>query len=78
MRPTNWKYFVVMRDLGRLGLESVVHPERTRRDIIDMIASGEFRNIAFIHSIDGMSVEDVTEELLSEASALAGYQIAAE
>ena len=31
------------------------------------MASGEYKNISFIHEIAGRTVEDVTEEILSEA-----------
>lgn len=60
-------YYVVMVDYGRRGLEAVVQPEQTRRDIIEMIQHGEFKNIAFIHHVDGLYIEDVTMELMEEA-----------
>ena len=68
-------YFVVMIDHGKRGLEAIVHPERTRRDIIDMVRFGEFRDIAFIHHVyvgDRYSgcanfVDDVTQEILDAA-----------
>ena len=62
------QYFVVMIDYGRQGREAVVDPEITRREIISRIASGEYRNISFIHEIAGGSVEDVTEAILTEAA----------
>ena len=34
-----------------------------RREVVSRIKSGEYRNIAFIHHIDGLFVEDVTDEL---------------
>jgi hypothetical protein len=61
------QYFVVMIDYGRRGREAVVDPESTRREIIARVASGEYKNISFIHEIADRSVEDVTEEILSEA-----------
>lgn len=64
-------YFVVMVDFGRRGLQAVVSPEETRRDIISNIARGEYRGeIAFIHAISGSCVEDVTAEITAEAHAL--------
>jgi len=60
-------YFVVMIDYGRRGLEAIVQPERTRRDFVAMIQSGELTDIAFIHHVDGLFIEDVTEELMNEA-----------
>jgi hypothetical protein len=62
------QYFVVMIDYGRRGREAVVDPEITRREVISRIASGEYKNVSFIHEIAGRSVEDVTEEILAEAA----------
>src|SRR5262249_50095721 len=61
------QYFVVMIDYGRRGREAIVDPEITRREVISRIASGEYRNICFIHEIADSSVADLTEELLAEA-----------
>jgi len=62
------QYFVVIIDYGRRGREAIVDPEITRREVISRIASGEYANISFIHEVDDRSVEDVTEDLLSEAA----------
>jgi hypothetical protein len=62
------QYFVVMIDYGRRGREAVVDPEITRREVISRVASGEYRNISFIHEIADSSVEDVTADILSEAA----------
>ena len=62
------QYFVVMIDYGRRGREAVVDPEITRREVIARIASGEYKNIGFIHEITDEAVEDVTEEILAEAA----------
>lgn len=62
------QYFVVMIDYGRRGREAVVDPEITRREVVSRIASGEYKNISFIHEIEGGAVEDITEEILSEAA----------
>ena len=62
------QYFVVMIDYGRRGREAIVDPEITRREVISRIASGEYRNISFIHEIADFSVEDVTADILSEAA----------
>lgn len=62
------QYFVVMIDYGRRGREAIVDPEITRREVISRIASGEYRNISFIHEIADCSVEDITDEILSEAA----------
>lgn len=64
---TNHSYFVVMVDFGRKGLQAVVSPEHTRADIVAMIKSGEYADIAFIHHVDGLLVEDVTAELIDAA-----------
>lgn len=64
----NHSYFVVMQDFGRRGREAVVDPENTYRDVVDLVASGEYRNIIFIHHVvSGEPPEDLTEEILSAA-----------
>jgi len=68
---TTHSYYVVMQDYGKKGLEAVVHPEDTRRDIVAQLASGESKHVVFIHHVDGLYVEDVTNELFDEAEALA-------
>ncbi|MGH6714413.1 MAG: hypothetical protein ACREEK_36345 [Bradyrhizobium sp.] len=62
------QYFVVMIDYGRRGREAVVDPEITRREVVSRIASGEYKNISFIHEVAGSSVEDITADILSEAA----------
>ena len=62
------QYFVVMIDYGRRGREAVVDPEITRREVISRVASGEYRNISFIHEIADTSVDDITAEILAEAA----------
>ena len=62
------QYFVVMIDYGRRGREAVVDPEITRREVVSRIASGEYRNISFIHDVADCSVEDITVDILSEAA----------
>jgi hypothetical protein len=62
------QYFVVMIDYGRRGREAVVDPEITRRDVVARIASGEYKNISFIHEIDDSAVDDITAEILAEAA----------
>jgi hypothetical protein len=63
------QYFVVMIDYGRRGREAVVDPEITRREVISRVASGEYKNISFIHEIEGCAVDDITAEILAEAAA---------
>jgi hypothetical protein len=62
------QYFVVMIDYGRRGREAIVDPEITRREVIARVASGEYRNISFIHEIAGSAVDDITAEILAEAA----------
>jgi hypothetical protein len=61
-------HFVVMIDYGRRGREAIVDPEITRREVVSRISSGEYANISFIHEIADSSVEDITEDILSEAA----------
>ena len=62
------QYFVVMIDYGRRGREAIVDPEITRREVVSRIASGEYKNVSFIHEIADSSVEDITFDILSEAA----------
>lgn len=62
------QYFVVMIDYGRRGREAIVDPEITRREVISRIASGEYKNISFIHEIADAAVDDITAEILAEAA----------
>jgi len=62
------QYFVVMIDYGRRGREAIVDPEITRREVISRVTSGEYKNISFIHEIAGSAVDDVTAEILAEAT----------
>jgi hypothetical protein len=36
--------------------------------VISRVASGEYKNISFIHEIADASVEDITADILSEAA----------
>jgi hypothetical protein len=67
-REESMQYFVVMIDYGRRGREAVVDPEITRREVISRVASGEYKNISFIHEIADSSVEDITADILSAAA----------
>jgi hypothetical protein len=62
------QYFVVMIDYGRRGREAVVDPEITRREVVSRVASGEYRNISFIHEIAGSAIDDITAEIMAEAA----------
>lgn len=62
------QYFVVMIDYGRRGREAIVDPEITRREVVSRVASGEYKDISFIHEVDNHSVDDVTAEILAEAA----------
>ena len=64
----NMQYFVVMIDYGRRGREAIVDPEITRREVISRIASGEYKNISFIHEVADSSVEDITADIMNEAA----------
>ena len=62
------QYFVVMIDYGRRGREAIVDPEITRREVIARVASGEYKDISFIHEVADSAVDDVTEEILAQAA----------
>jgi hypothetical protein len=71
-------YFVIMTDLGRQGLEAIVHPEDTRREMTARVREylGDGKEIAFVHEVcsyaDGlpMITTDITEEVIDEARSL--------
>jgi hypothetical protein len=67
-RGSGMQYFVVMIDYGRRGREAIVDPEITRREVVARVASGEYKNISFIHEIADSTVDDVTAEILAEAA----------
>ena len=62
-------YFVVMIDYGQRGLEAIVQPEITRREVIARLKSGEYQNVEFIHYVVDGLMEDVTFELIEAAEA---------
>jgi hypothetical protein len=62
------QYFVVMIDYGRRGREAIVDPEVTRREVVSRVASGEYKNVSFIHEIADHAVDDVTAGILAEAA----------
>ena len=62
------QYFVVVIDYGQCGREAVVDPEITRREVLSRVASGEYRDICFIHEGIDQSVEDITQDILAEAA----------
>ena len=68
----NWRYFVVMRDFGKIGREAIVDPQHTASNIVDLIATKEWpaESIIFIHVIQDGICADVTEELLEAAGVL--------
>ena len=57
-----------MIDYGRRGREAIVDPEITRREVISRVASGEYRNVSFIHQVADSAVEDITADILAEAA----------
>lgn len=66
--PSIGTYYVVMIDHGRSGREAVVNPELTKRNVVEMIASGEYSDILFIHEVADGVATDVTLELQIAAS----------
>ena len=60
-------YYVVMIDYGRRGCEAIVDPEITMSGVIERLQTGEYKNVVFIHRVEGLSVEDMTAELMEAA-----------
>lgn len=65
--PTRRSYFVVMVET-RAGLEAIVQPEITRREVISRLVSGEYSDVSSIDLVEDGHVSDVTLELQLEAS----------
>ena len=64
----NHSYFVVAIDYGRRGIEAIVDPEITRREVVFRIRTGEYKDVSFIHHIHDGICEVVTDELIAEAA----------
>ena len=73
------QFYILMIDYGKSypgkkgpsGFEAVVQPEQTRRSIIEQardIISDDRHSIAFIKHVNGNFCEDVTAEIVDEAS----------
>ncbi|MFA6984596.1 MAG: hypothetical protein WC213_00120 [Arenimonas sp.] len=65
--------YLVLIDYGRgRGMEAIVHPEDTRRQIVeqvrDVLASDDL-SLVHVKEIDGNYIFDVTEEIVDEANA---------
>jgi hypothetical protein len=43
-------------------------PEITRREVVSRVASGEYKNISFIHEIADSAVDDIMVEILAGAA----------
>lgn len=72
MKPRAFPYYTVMVDHGgRLGYEAIVHPEMTRQNVIDFVASDEGKKVVFIQYVTpDDKPEDVTEEIMEAAGRL--------
>ncbi len=73
------QFYILMVDYGKSypgktgpsGLEAVVQPELTRRAIVEQardIIKADRNAIAFVKFVDGNFIEDVTAEIVAEAS----------
>lgn len=79
---TSHSYFVALIDygpnyigkVGPSGFEALpVNPETTRRQIVDEVAdvlASDNRTLVHVKHINGNDLEDVTAEILAEASAI--------
>jgi len=67
-------YFIVMIDYGNhRGFEAVVHPEDTRRQIIEQVRevlASDDLHLVHVKHIDGNYCEDVTAEIVAEVEQL--------
>jgi hypothetical protein len=62
------QYFVVMTIMAGGDARPSSTPRFTRREVISRVASGEYKNISFIHEIADHGVDDITAEILAEAA----------
>ena len=72
------QFYILMVDYGRnypgkkapSGYQAIVDPEQTRRSIVsdvsDILASDDLE-VAFIKFVDGDTISDVTDEIVSSA-----------
>jgi hypothetical protein len=69
------QFYILMIDFGKtpgkpMGYQAVVDPEQTRRSIVsevsDILASDDLE-VAFVKFVDGDTITDVTEEIISSA-----------
>lgn len=61
------QYFIVMIDRGKCGFEAIIHPEDTRRQIIEQVRevlASDTQSLVHVKHIDGNYCEDVTDEFL--------------
>jgi len=63
-------YFVTMIDYGKRGLEAIVDPEITRREVIARLQSREYKYVSFIQYVHDGVCEDVTDDMMDEAGLL--------
>jgi hypothetical protein len=66
-------FFLVMRDFGKLGFESVTDPNATRESIVRDIASGQIDRVAYV--IECNPVEGWSREITSDIKEAAADQI---
>lgn len=60
--------YIVTRDFGKLGLESVSDPHETRAELIDTIVSGQIDRVVSIievFAVEG-SARDITDDIREE------------
>lgn len=65
LHPIDASQFVVTRDYGKLGLESVTSPDTTRASIVRDIVSGEIDRVASVvefNPVEGWS-KDITDDI---------------
>lgn len=77
--------YIVMRDFGKLGFESVTDPDMTRASIAGDIATGQIDRVAYVieaFPLEGSSrdiTDDIFEAARKQAAAMnAAYLEAAE
>lgn len=76
----NAPLYIVQRDFGAPGFESVTQPEMTREGIVADIVSGEIDRAAYVievYPLEGIS-RDITSDIVDEVERRLAMKIAAE
>jgi len=62
--------YIAMCDFGKLGREATVNPEHTRRNVVDMIVSGEWLDVLWVRQMNADGTwSDITADIAEDVFA---------